>query len=431
MDRSTLRLALSALLALGCTALFAWSPASAQVGTLRFASGLDSPTYLTAPPGDYDRVFVTERAGDVEILDARTGSISTTPFLSISNVETLASIAFHPDYDVNGYSFVFCHDTANIVQIVRYRTLDGDPDHADAASALPILSLANPGHFGGWIGFGPDGYLYVHIGDGGSFNSHDAQGNAQGITTELMGNVLRIDVDGDDFPGDPFRNYAIPTTNPFVDETGLDEIWAYGLRNPWRGSFDRLTGDYYIADVGQDSREEVDFEAFGSPGGRNYGWRAREGTIATPTGGVGGPQPPGGIDPVYDYLHGTNSNEGGSVTGGYVYRGPVRELHGRYFFADFNNPRIWSIQVDPASQLVTEFLDWTSAFTPDVGSFDSIASFGEDAWGNLYIIDLDGEIFRVTGPAPVPGLGPLGLVLAIAGLVIVGQRWGAAREMGH
>jgi glucose/arabinose dehydrogenase len=396
--------------------------ASAEIGTVRFATGLNNPTYLTAPQGDLNRVFVTERTGSIKILDTLNGAIAATPFLSLTDVETLAAIAFHPDYSSNGRFFVFYRDTSNLVRVERYEVMAGDPEHADISSATPVLSLSNPGHSGGWIGFGPDGYLYIQIGDGGDFMSHDAPGNGQGITTELNGNILRVDVDGDDFPVDPLRNYAIPSSNPFVDMTGLDEIWAFGLRNPWRGSFDRLTGDYYFADFGQDTREEIDFEEFGSSGGRNYGWRLREGAIATPTGGVGGTQPPGGIDPVYDYVHAVGSDEGESVTGGYVYRGPVTDIRGRYFFADYSNPRIWSIQVDSASHAVTEFVDWTVSFAPDFVSFNNIVSFGEDALGNLYIIDFDGEIFKVMDTTVVPMSRLLGLVLMGCGLVLSGRK---------
>lgn len=259
---------------------------------------------------------------------------------------SLASIAFHPNYASNGFVYVYYRDTTNLVRLVRYEEMLGDPSLADPSSAVPVLSLFITGHFGGWIGFGPDGYLYVQIGDGGDFMSHDAPGNGQGITTELKGNILRIDVDGDDFPADPLRNYAIPATNPFVGFVGLDEIWAYGLRNPWRGSFDRLTGDYYFADVGQDTREEVDVEEAGSLGGRNYGWRLREGLIATPTGGIGGPQPPGGVDPIYDYVNGTGSSEGASVTGGYVYRGSGRfaSIRARRPRATFSIGRVISLR---------------------------------------------------------------------------------------
>ena len=401
-------------------ALLTASAAAAQVGSVRIASGLDQPTYLTSPPNDPDRLFVTERGGDIEILDAVTGAVGASPFLSIAS-ETLASMAFHPDFESNGFFFVYYRDFSSIPHLVRYRASAGNPDLADPASATPVLALSPAGHFGGWIGFGPDGYLYVQVGDGGDFMSHDALNNAQSTTGELFGNVLRLDIDGDDFPA-ANRNYAIPPDNPFVGVAGEDEIWAFGLRNPWRGSFDRATGDYYIADVGQDNREEIDFEPAGSPGGRNFGWRLREGSVATPTGGVGGPQPPGGVDPIYEYTHGSGPSNGESITGGYVYRGPIRALRGRYFFADYSFPHIWSIRVDSSTETVTEFIDWTSTLAPDQGSFDSIVSFGEDADANLYIVDLDGEVFRVTGPVPVPGLGVPGLLALVTGVGLLGGR---------
>lgn len=388
--------------------------ASAQVGALRVASGLANPTYLTAPAADFDRVFITERAGVIRILERSTGTLLPTPFLSLPNVDTLASLAFDPEYDSNGFFYVYYLDLQDLAQVVRYQVSAGDPSVADPSSAHPILQLTSAGHWGGWIGFGPEGDLYVQVGDGGDFQSHDFFDNGQGTTGELLGDILRVQVGGDDFPADPLRNYAIPPSNPFVGGVGEDEIWASGLRNPWRGSFDRATGDYYFADVGQDSREELNVEAAGSPGGGNYGWRLREGSIATPTGGVGGPQPAGGIDPVYEYAHGTGPAAGESITGGYVYRGPIAALQGLYFFGDFVNPRIWSIRVDAAAGTYSEFTDWTATLAPDVGSFDQIVSFGEDARGDLYIVDFDGEIFRIAGPSAVPTLGPFGVLLWVA-----------------
>jgi glucose/arabinose dehydrogenase len=410
---------------LGLLWLFATSAAFAQVGTVRVASGLALPTYLTHAPLDFDRVFVTELFGDIEILDVATGTQRGTPFLSIPNVggaHGLLCLAFHPDYASNGYFYVWFQETDDTIHLVRYTRSATDPDLADAGSALPILELpSTSGHVGGWIGFGPDdGYLYLTIGDGQDFVVHDALDHGQGIVGELFANVLRLDVDGDDFPGDPLRNYAIPPDNPFVGVTGEDEIWAYGLRNPWRASFDRVTGDLYIADVGQDSREEIDFERAGTGGGRNYGWRLREGFIATPTGPYGGPQPPNGVDPVYDYTHGPGPSEGASISGGYVYRGPVLELRGRYFFADFMSERIWSIRLDRQTELVTEFMDWTATFVPNVGSIEQIVSFGEDAAGDLYILEFGGEVFRVVGPlGQVPLFGAVGAAALGASLLAV------------
>ena len=221
--------------------------------------------------------------------------------------------------------------------------------------------------------------------------------------------------------------------NPFVGVAGEDEIWGggpNGLRNPFRASFDRATGDLYIGDVGEDNREEIDFQPASSTGGENYGWRLREGTIATPTGGgIGGPQPPDGVDPIYDYTHGPGTTEGFSVTGGYVYRGPIAEIQGKYFFADYASERIWSIEHD--GTMVTEFLDWTDDFDPPEADIDFIVSFGEDAVGNLYLVDLvNGEVFRVIEvipPPPVPGLTLPGLALLAAAMGALGVR---ARRQG-
>ena len=404
------------------------SLASAQAGTVRFATGLAQPTYLTAPSNDPTRVFVTELGGDIELLDVATGQRAASPFLSIANADRLAAMAFDPGYASNRRFYVYYRDAAGTARLVRYEASVSDRELADPASAMPVLQIAAAGHFGGWIGFGPDGYLYVQVGDGGDFMSHDAPGNGQGTTAELLANVLRIDVDGDDFPADADRNYAIPPDNPFVGMAGRDEIWAFGLRNPWRGSFDRLTGDYYLADVGQDAREEIDVEPAGSSGGRNYGWRLREGRIATPTGGVGGPRPAGAVDPVYDYQHGFGADQGKSVTGGYVYRGSIAALQGRYFFADYVNPRIWSLRVDAQAATVTEFVDWTHEFAPTIGSLDNIVSFGEDAVGELYIVDYDGDIFRViatptTASNTLLGSGCHGPALSGATRPVLGSDW--------
>jgi hypothetical protein len=272
---------------------------------------------------------------------------------------------------------------------------------ADPLSVRRILGFAQPftNHNGGWMAFGPDGFLYIASGDGGSGN--DPQNNAQDVTNNFLGKMLRIDVGGDDFPTDSTRNYAIPASNPFVGQTGDDEIWAYGLRNPWRSSFDRATGDLYIADVGQNVWEEINVQPSSSLGGENYGWRLREGLVPTPT--VGGDKPLGAIDPIYVYRHGTGLDQGYSVTGGYVYRGPIQELNGNYFFADFSRSRVWSLRFNgdaPAEFNGTNYRDytpWTSLLRPDVGTIRDIASFGEDAQGNLYIVDYGGEIYRLTG----------------------------------
>lgn len=381
-------------------------------------SGLSSPTHVVYAPGDFDRLFVTELGGDIEIIDLASDTLSGT-FLSIGPMsgEGLQGLAFDPSYGSNGYFYVYF--TSSGVSRVRRYTVSANPDLADPASGLEILQLIQPfaDHNGGWIGFGPDGYLYLPLGDGGS--PHDPNDNGQTIVNSPFGAILRIDVHGDDFPGDPNANYAIPLSNPFVGISGDDEIWAYGLRNPFRSSFDRLTGDLYIADVGQTAIEEINFQPASSTGGENYGWRLREGSIATPTGGVGGALDPNvRTDPLYEYLHGSDPNEGGSVTGGYVYRGPIHELRGKYFFGDYVNDRIWSIEHDGTN--VTEFLDWTGTLDPNgPGTIQNIVSFGEDAAGNLYVVGLGGEIYRVIGPTAVPTLPRGGMVAVLIGMVLL------------
>lgn len=225
------------------------------------------------------------------------------------------------------------------------------------------------------MSFGADGFLYIASGDGGDAND---PGNVAQNKNSLLGKILRIAPSTDSVGG-----YQIPANNPWVGQVGVrHEVWAYGLRNPWRCRFDRATGDFYMADVGQGAREEINFQYSTSLGGENYGWRLREGTIQTP-GSVGGPQPPGNVAPIYDYTRGSNPFQGRSVTGGYVYRGPIPGLQGHYFFGDFATRRLFSLRF--AQSPTTNFdgsnhnslIDWTSSVQLDVGSLGSISSFGE------------------------------------------------------
>ncbi|KAB2638845.1 MAG: PQQ-dependent sugar dehydrogenase [Verrucomicrobia bacterium] len=239
-------------------------------------------------------------------------------------------------------------------------------------------------HNGGWIAFGPDGMLYIGNGDGGSGN--DPQNHGQTLDT-LLGKMLRIDVS-------PNKGYKIPADNPYLGhKDAKPEIWAYGLRNPWRCSFDRKTGDLWIGDVGQGAWEEINFMPKGKGAGANYGWRLREGAVATPTPGVGGDAPIGAIEPVYVYSHGNATNQGVSVTGGYVYRGPIAELQGRYIFGDYANPRIWSFVIQDGK--AADFKDHTDALQPTGGRIAQISSFAEDNQGNLFIIDHSGSVYQV------------------------------------
>jgi glucose/arabinose dehydrogenase len=411
-------------------ALLGAAPAGAVVTTQRVASGLARPVYATAPPGDYGRLFVVEQhSGRIKILDLTTLEIAPTPFLTIGDLargqeQGLLGLAFHPDYATNGFFYVNRTDASGTTRIERYQ-VSSDPGIANP-TATPLLSIPQPqqNHNGGWLGFGPDGYLYISTGDGGGSDDNDAghtpeSGNAQDLTDNLLGKILRIDVDS----SAPGRNYGIPDTNPFVGAPGDDEIWAYGLRNPWRASFDRQTGDLWIGDVGGIAREELNLQPAASPGGENYGWRLREGMIATPTPfppepPVGGPRPPGAIDPIHDYPH-TSAERIRAVTGGYVYRGPIEELRGKYFFADFPTQHIWSITFDgslPGDFDGTNFVDfqeWTDLLQPLEGELADVSSFAEDAAGNLYLLDLGGvfvptpgggEIYRLV---PEPGTGLL------------------------
>jgi glucose/arabinose dehydrogenase len=404
-------------------ALHAVVNAGWAVESVRVGAGFTQPLYVTAPAGDTERLFVVEKGGTIRILDLQTGTVNPTAFLTTSvstdSERGLLGLAFHPDYATNGKFYVNLTNPLGNTEIREY-TVSVDPNVADPLSQRLVLTYAQPqnNHNGGWVGFGPnDGYLYIMAGDGGGSDDNDdghtaGTGNAQDITDNLLGKALRVDINGDDFPTDSNRNYAIPATNPFVGVTGDDEIWAYGLRNPWRASFDRATGDLYIGDVGQSAREEIDFQPANSTGGENYGWRLREGTIATPSGGVGGAPPPGNVEPIYDYTRGSGTFQGETVTGGYVYRGDlVPELQGTYFFGDFIDSHIWSFDYDGAE--VTNLTDWTSVLNPGVGSFTSFSSFGEGGTGELYIVSLDGDIFQI-----VPEPGVVGL-LAVGGLWLV------------
>jgi glucose/arabinose dehydrogenase len=373
--------------------------------TKRVASGLFRPIYVAAPRGDTDRLFIAEQhTGRIKILNLNTGLVNSTPFLDIDGLATgneqgLLGLAFHPGYSTNGFIYVNFNDSSGTTNIHRYQVSAGDPDIANPGSGTTVMTYSQPysNHNGGWLGFGPDGFLYISSGDGGSGN--DPGNRAQDITSQKLGKILRIDVNGDDFPGDATRNYAIPLSNPFVGKAGDDEIWAYGLRNPWRSSFDRLTGDLYIADVGQNQREEINFQPASSTGGGNYGWRVMEGTRCN---FASDPLPcndPCFIVPIHEYTHVSAPDGGYSITGGYVYRGPIAELQGTYFFADYVTDQIWSFRFDGANK--TEFINRTAELSPDVGSIDSISSFGEDAFGNLYIVDLGGEVFKIVcNPAP-------------------------------
>ncbi len=336
----------------------------------KIVSGLDEPVYLTYASDGSGRLFVVEQPGRIRIL--QNGALLADPFLDLTdlvndsgNEQGLLGLAFHPDYAANGLFFVNYTDANGDTAVVRY-SVSADPNRADPASAKMILQVAQPfpNHNGGDLVFGPDGYLYIGLGDGGS--AGDPQGNGQNLKA-LLGKLLRIDVN----QGDP---YGIPPDNPFVGHPeARPEIWAYGLRNPWRYSFDRATGDLYIADVGQNAYEEIDYQPAGSQGGENYGWNFMEG--AHPFKG----QAPAGLSaPVVEYLHQVG---GCSVTGGYVYRGPsLPALNGVYLYGDYCSGQVWALYRSGSS--------WENVAL--LNAFFTISSFGEDANGEVYVLDHGG-----------------------------------------
>jgi glucose/sorbosone dehydrogenase len=365
----------------------------------RVGLGFSEPLFVAPLPDGSGRVFVVEKQGRVRILNPATGAIAAASFLdlsgqvSIDSERGLLGLATAPDFLATGTFYVYLTNLAGDIEVRRYRTLAGDRDRADPASGDVVLNFAHPSfsnHNGGWLDFGPDGFLYMGSGDGGS--GGDPPNNAQNVNV-LLGKILRVDVSSDAFPADPLRDYAIPAGNPFAAGGGRPEIWAYGLRNPFRASFDRVTGNLWIGDVGQSAREEIDLMRPGD-GGANFGWRVMEGTAifnGTPSAGF--------VPPVAEYSHGGGPREGRSVTGGYVYRGPVEALRGHYFFGDFIIANIWSV---PIAQLVlgstvpsSQFTLRNTGFAPNQGAITNISSFGVDQAGNLYIVDFDGEIFRV------------------------------------
>jgi len=400
-------------------------------------SGLEQPLFVTAAPGDASRLFVVEQPGRIRIVDltADPPELAATAFLDITdrvvdsaNERGLLGLAFHPDFQNNGWFYVDYTGVGGATVVSRFSVPAQTPQLADATSEQTLLTLAQPqsNHNGGWLGFGPlDGMLYIATGDGGGGGDDDAGhtagiGNSQDTTSNLLGKLLRIDVDATSAPG---GSYGIPPDNPFVGATGDDEIWAYGLRNPWRNAFDRETGDLYIADVGQSSWEEVDFQLASSAGGENWGWRCREG--AHPFDTSASCTATSSSDPVYEYSRG-GSPFRCAVTGGEVYRGcAIPDLQGSYFLADFCSSQIWSLKMDGG--VATQVTDRTAELAPGGGvSIGSISSFGLDALGELYIVDRGGEVFRVVPDGvesqcaqAVPTFPPWATALTALGIVLV------------
>jgi glucose/arabinose dehydrogenase len=342
------------------------------------ATGLKSPVEMTNAADGSGRIFIVEQNGRIRVL--QNGEVLRIPYLDIrdrvgrnANEQGLLGLAFHPRYEENGYFYVNYTDINGDTVIARFTVSGDDPQRAAPNSELRLLQVKQPygNHNGGAVVFGPDGYLYLGLGDGGSRD--DPHGNGQSTVSHL-GSILRIDVNEGDF-------YAIPQDNPFIAGGGLPEIWAYGLRNPWRITFDRQTGDLYIGDVGQNTWEEINVLTNGSSPGANFGWNYREGSHSfrgSPSADLEL------IDPVAEYDH----SQGCSVTGGYVYRGvKMPEWYGIYLYGDFCSGHVWGL-------LRLADGSWQNAllFTTDA----MITSFGEDESGEVYMLSRSGEVYRLS-----------------------------------
>jgi glucose/arabinose dehydrogenase len=374
-------------------------PEDVKLSLEKVCDGLEQPIYLTSPTGDL-RLFIIERVGRIRVVEQ--GDLANEPFLDLTGEvdwageRGLLGLAFAPDFSTSGVFYVCYTEKRTFDTVVaRFRAGRG------ARSSFPvsigtreeIIRIKQPptiDHKAGWIGFRPGepGYLYVATGDGGGANDPlDVSQDRR----NLLGKLLRLDVSADG------AGYRIPEDNPFASgEDAAPEIWALGLRNPYRCSFDRFTGDLFIGDVGQDHREEINFEPAGMPGGSNYGWRFREGARAN---GAVPPPTDETLDfrePIFDYAQADMMFTRGCVIGGYVYRGTaIPALEGAYFFADFTNAQVFSFRYDGRG--VSELTDWSGHLTQlgAVVSFSGLSSFGEDDAGELYIVDFAGSVFRI------------------------------------
>lgn len=377
---------------------------------MRVASGLNQPLFVTAPPGDTTRLFIVQKTGQVRILNLRNGKIKAKPFLNIqsrlaaSGEQGLLGMAFDPRFSSNGKFYLNFTVPGGafgngVTHVSQFQVSPRKPNVANTSNERILLTFDHPqpNHNGGWIGFSPRqddaNNLYIATGDGGGGNDQgtghiEPGGNAQSNIT-LLGKILRVQVNSN------LGTASIPSNNPFFGSgTFRQEIWTWGLRNPFRASFDRQTGRFFLGDVGQGAREEIDVQQPTNPsGGENYGWRLREGTIATPA-SIGGPPPPGNVDPILDYGRST----GGTVIGGYVYRSSrIPALQGKYVFGDFVASKIFTLDYNGTT--ASNFQDITSQLFPTrQGGFvlDNPSSFGEDASGELYITDIsNGSVFKI------------------------------------
>jgi len=343
------------------------------------ATGLSFPVFVTAAPGDTSRLFIVEKGGTVRVV--KNGTLLPTPFIDLGarvttgSEQGLLGMAFHPTDGRVVLSFTVPGPTGGGRSRVATFTTGANPDVLDPASEALVLEVDQPytNHNGGDVAFGPDGYLYFGLGDGGA--GGDPQGHGQS-RDDLLGSILRLDLDH----GLP---YTVPASNPFVGQAGIrPELWNWGMRNPWRFSFDRANGNLYIADVGQNAWEEVDVQPASSAGGENYGWAELEGTHCY---GGGGCSSAGTVLPVTEYNH----DDGCSITGGYVYRGTaIPAIAGTYFYSDYCEGWVRSFVYQGGR--ATEAKSW-----PDLATGQQVTSFGQDARGELYIAVANGTIYRI------------------------------------
>jgi Ca2+-binding RTX toxin-like protein len=351
---------------------------------------VNNPVGLTSAPGDANDLFIVNMAGEIDVLDTSTNHMNSTPFLTLpasmvgsGGERGLEAVAFDPNYQSNGEFYVSLADPNGDFQVWRYTRSSSNPAAADPDSGQLILSVphSNNQHYAGWLAFGPDGDLYVATGDNDMGPNPD---NPAGDPNSLLGKILRLDVHRDDFPDDPNRNYGIPSDNPFAGVDGTaPEIFASGLRNPWRGGFD-AHGNLYIADVGENSQEELDFIPAGSPGGQNFGWPGVEGALGSPGDGFNAP--------ILTYDHGTGLAQGDCIIGGYVYAGPGG-ADGLYFFGDFMDQNLWAADIENGH--VESVVNLNDSLQLNGGGLGMITTFGEDAQGRLYVASVDGSLHRL------------------------------------
>ncbi|MEZ6084771.1 MAG: PQQ-dependent sugar dehydrogenase [Phycisphaerae bacterium] len=380
---------------MGCL-VFPPSASATDLTTVRLVSGLSNPVFVTSPPGDTDRIFIVEQrsgsVGRIRIFNLNTNTLNPTPFLTVSGIATsneqgLLGLAFDPDYDTNGRFFIYyIQSGGNGTSRLATGTVSSNPDIANS-TLTNILSLSQSfsNHNGGWLAFGPDGMLYLGLGDGGA--SCDPFQAAQ-TTTNLFGSILRLDVSAG-------TSYSSPADNPFVGGPERDEIWHFGLRNPYRCSFDRVTGQLYIGDVGQDAWEEIDIVPGDSKGGEIYGWDCKEGFANAGCSAISAVRPPDPdlIDPVHAYANGIFDELCGNrrkCLSRMRHSGPTGNLFLRRF--------LWCGQylvLRYQGTVSPPITTWTNQLDPVGSTVDNVVSISEDANGELYICDLAGEVFKI------------------------------------